>query len=325
MSDMSTQQVSRSSVILLIMLASVMPAGVFAQTSDASTTPVEVTQTAPTQTVVIVDSAAVSILADTVQNATSTQATIPADVLVQTADPSTFDSGNASSTVPIDVATTTPVIVPTTPVSATSTPETPAIPLKPDTTSSTTTAPVILKQSTADVVPMPQDIAAEDATSTSPDVVATMPVTAIAAKKSFTFSIRAERIATEKVPQWQRHGDAARKKDGKKDAQASVADQSQPAPNVVPDPISGIPVVSGNCSKAYYVILLYKNQTDYDSDPASYAVNKAYPCVNGTYQFEMKDLPQSISDGTYYLLIGEMGETGSWLPVTSLVPIDIVR
>jgi hypothetical protein len=33
----------------------------------------------------------------------------------------------------------------------------------------------------------------------------------------------------------------------------------------------------------------------------------------------------SIPNGTYYLLVAEEGNTGSWSPITSLVPIDISR
>jgi len=288
---------------LLVTLLTLTPASVIAQAEEATVIPSDVTQSTNLQDT--------SVSADTVQSVAGAQETIPGDTLVQTADPSAFDSGVASSTVPIILATSTPETVPIVP-DATSTPV-------------TTNEPVVLEQNPVDSEPMPDTVPVENVT-TPPDVVATMPVANIAPKKSFTFSIRAERIATEKVPKWQRQGvDSEKKKGDRKGNPASVVDQVQPAPDVTLDSVSGAPVISGSCSKTYYVILLYRNQTDYDTDPASYVINKAFPCTGGAYSFEMKDVPPSISDGTYYLLIGEMGETGSWTPITSLVPIDIAR
>ncbi len=91
------------------------------------------------------------------------------------------------------------------------------------------------------------------------------------------------------------------------------------------DPAKKVVNVSGTCSDAYYVVLLYKNQTDYDTDPASYILNRAYTCESGSYDYAIDDLPASVQNGTYYLLIGEQGERGSWRPVTSLTEVSINR
>lgn len=91
------------------------------------------------------------------------------------------------------------------------------------------------------------------------------------------------------------------------------------------DPVEGVLTVAGSCSDVYYVVLLYKNQTDYEQDPRSFIVNRAFPCVNGSYTYALADVPVNIQNGTYYLLIGEQGEKGSWRPVTELQEVSINR
>ncbi len=87
----------------------------------------------------------------------------------------------------------------------------------------------------------------------------------------------------------------------------------------------GVIEVSGACNDKYYVVLLYKNANDYDTNPGSYIVNRAYPCISGSYLYAIDKLPQQLADGTYYLLIAEMGEKGSWVPISSIRPIEINR
>ncbi len=88
------------------------------------------------------------------------------------------------------------------------------------------------------------------------------------------------------------------------------------------DTIERVLNVSGSCSSQYYVILLYRNVDDYDRNPSSYILNKAYECVDGRYSYDINDLPKDISPGTYYLLVGGQ-DNGPWSPITSLTEIII--
>jgi hypothetical protein len=89
------------------------------------------------------------------------------------------------------------------------------------------------------------------------------------------------------------------------------------------DNVKGEISVSGECSDAYYVVLLFKNSTDYLNDPRSYIFNSAYPCVGGTFSYAISTLPTNLPNGTYYILIGEQGRKGAWKPITSLTEITI--
>ena len=88
---------------------------------------------------------------------------------------------------------------------------------------------------------------------------------------------------------------------------------------------TGVVKVSGACTNVYYVVLLFKNPGDYIDEPASYIVNRAYPCVGGTYSYSISDLPYNLGNGTYYLLVGEQGNKGGWAPITDIMPITINR
>ena len=230
-----------------------------------------------------------------IDTASSTQTTISADILVQTQDPNVLTTDTASTTVPVETSTTTAVVLNDKPI---------------DTAN---TAPLNNQATSTDAVPLVSEEKVDEVI-TPEQVVATMPVEAIAPKSEFKFNIRTDRIATDKIPEWQKNG-----------RKLQTAKTITNAPNVTLNAAADVPVVSGSCSDAYYVILIYKNEMDYSKDPASYIFNKAFPCVGGTYSYEINSLPMSISDGTYYLLVGGMGETGSWTPKTSLVPIDIMH
>ncbi len=91
------------------------------------------------------------------------------------------------------------------------------------------------------------------------------------------------------------------------------------------DPETGIMTVSGSCASTYFVVLLFKNQTDYENDPRSAIVNRAYSCENGSYSYSIDRLPALLPNGTYYLMIGEQGESGSWTPASGLTEISINR
>lgn len=88
---------------------------------------------------------------------------------------------------------------------------------------------------------------------------------------------------------------------------------------------TGVLTVSGSCASPYFVVLIFKNQTDYEVDPRSFIVNRAYPCENGSYSYAIDRLPPTLPNGTYFLLIGEQGERGAWTPATGLTEIVINR
>jgi hypothetical protein len=83
--------------------------------------------------------------------------------------------------------------------------------------------------------------------------------------------------------------------------------------------------VSGACSSYYYTILLFRNQTDYQTNPAAAVFNEAIPCANGNFDrtFSDMDFPSALTPGTYYLMVARQGQTGSWVPYPTLYPIVI--
>lgn len=88
------------------------------------------------------------------------------------------------------------------------------------------------------------------------------------------------------------------------------------------DKESGI-ILRGNCQKEYYVVLGYRNAEDYEKNPASFIYNKAFPCKSGAYQYELKDLPLNLDNGTYYLLVAQEDRTGPWQPISAVQPVRI--
>lgn len=127
----------------------------------------------------------------------------------------------------------------------------------------------------------------------------------------YTFVIAGEKILTKKEPKWQ-------KPNNDKDE-----DHVSTQPNIVIDNQSGMLTVSGECSEAYFVVLLYRNKDDYDNNPPSYILNRAHPCENNIYKYSISDLPMNLVGGAYYLLIAEQGERGPWKPISALTPLFI--
>lgn len=125
----------------------------------------------------------------------------------------------------------------------------------------------------------------------------------------YTFSLTGKHLTTKRM---------MKSKDGTTQPQ-QVTSSLTPQINNADGTIS----FAGQCSDAYFVVLLYRNPYDYVDDPGSYLINRAYPCVNGSYAYSIADLPKSLSDGTYYLLVGQEGETGLWKPITDLTEINI--
>jgi len=91
------------------------------------------------------------------------------------------------------------------------------------------------------------------------------------------------------------------------------------------DNASGTMHLSGSCNNIYFVILLFRDPEDYARDPQSFILNKAFPCIGGSFTYDIADLPDSLPNGTYYLLVGAEGDRGPWTPITSLTEITLSR
>ncbi len=91
------------------------------------------------------------------------------------------------------------------------------------------------------------------------------------------------------------------------------------------DSENGYLTLSGGCSSTYFVVLVYKNESDYAEDQSSYIFNKAFPCQGGVFSYTISQLPSNLSDGTYYILIGEQGDKGTWVPASQLTEINLNR
>jgi len=83
-------------------------------------------------------------------------------------------------------------------------------------------------------------------------------------------------------------------------------------------------VLSGSCQKDYFVILIYTHPDDYIKEPNKFIYNKAFPCQKGSYYYELKDLPENLEDGIYYLLVAEQNRNEPWQPLTVIKPIEII-
>ena len=83
--------------------------------------------------------------------------------------------------------------------------------------------------------------------------------------------------------------------------------------------------ITGTCPSYYYTILLFRNQTDYETDPAAAVFNEAIPCTNGNFDqtFSDTDFPANLAPGTYYLMVASQGQTGTWIPYQIFYPILI--
>ncbi len=82
-------------------------------------------------------------------------------------------------------------------------------------------------------------------------------------------------------------------------------------------------IFSGTCQKAYYVILMYGAPDDYEKNPSAFNYNKAFPCQNGSYQYKLNDLPETLAPGVYYFLIAEQNSVGPWQPITAIQPVRL--
>lgn len=223
---------------------------------------------------------------EAIQETATTQETVTADVLVQTENPETATE---------EASTTVAVL-----------PETPAEEVVVE-SETETTEPVPVEEQQLDVVadivePTPTEIPTEVAS-------VAVAIEELVPEPEFAFVLTGDKIPTKK------------KVEGKngKFTEEIVA---TPLTTTV-DNEKGEVHISGSCSDVYFVVLLFKHEEDYRNDPASYIVNRAYECANNTFSYAISELPSSLPNGTYYLLVGEQGEKGAWKPVTELTEITI--
>jgi hypothetical protein len=142
----------------------------------------------------------------------------------------------------------------------------------------------------------------------SDPVITEVPVTELAPEPEFSFALSDESVPTKKKVRTSR---------GVTEEEVST----KLVPTV--DNEKGELRIEGQCSNVSFVVLLFKNEEDYARDPASYIVNRAYPCENGSFSYALSSLPTTLADGTYYLLVGEQGDRGMWTPITELRAVTI--
>lgn len=305
-----------SAFFLTVLLLTLPFAPVYAQTdADAPTT----------------DTALTSVVADIQQE------TIPVDTLVQSQDsteaPSvqdTFDSQKAvlgdaleSTTNPETTMTTDSdvLVIPLVETEAATTQESISLEVAP--TESTGSEEVAIEDlETLDVVaevtadeaqtPLSDESIPANESATRNENQTPVSLAELEPEAEYVFALSGKSIPTKSK---------VKRADGKEMREETVVTALAP----VIDNVHGTVSVSGECANVYYVVLLYKNATDYDANPSSYIVNRAYPCENGSYSYAIDELPSSLANGIYYLLVGEQGERGSWSPITGLTEISINR
>jgi hypothetical protein len=82
-------------------------------------------------------------------------------------------------------------------------------------------------------------------------------------------------------------------------------------------------IFKGTCQQEYFVILGYRHLNDYKTNPTSFIYNKAFNCKNGSYYYELNDLPLNINPQTYYFFVAEQNSNGSWYPISGIKPVEI--
>lgn len=276
-------------------------------TSSAAASPPDMSQSAATTSADLQGSGSA-----TVQDTYNGQsAVVSGDSLMSTADPQAASSTDsvaiplAADTGTSSIATTTLVIV------------APA---------ATPATPVVAGTSTADVVaqgidPQAQSASDDPDTTAAPDphdtaqvrpaAVAAIPLSALTPGPEYSFALSGDPIpttATVVSPDGSKH--------------SSTVDA--PLSPVVDSTTSAV-TISGQCADDYFVVLLFAQKNDYAENPSSYILNKAYPCAGGAFTYSISDLPRTLPDGLYYLLVGEEGKSGAWKPITALSPITITR
>ncbi len=82
--------------------------------------------------------------------------------------------------------------------------------------------------------------------------------------------------------------------------------------------------VSGRCSSKYYVILVFRNLSDFALRPTSALVNGAWECENGSFSYDASTLSADLKSGRYYIVTGEEEDTGPWKLASHVFPVDIL-
>jgi len=139
-------------------------------------------------------------------------------------------------------------------------------------------------------------------------------------KEKYVFSLNKKAIASKEHPAWMQTEEEIKGKVPVK----KVTD----TPALSEGSSSGTETrldISGKCSDPYFVVLLYSGEQDYDLNPNSYIYNKAFDCKNGNYHYSISDLPKTLVDKTYYLLIAGQGESGPWKPISAIIPVAITK
>jgi hypothetical protein len=183
-----------------------------------------------------------------------------------------------------------------------------------DGTASSTTTDVLATDSTqppVDQVPPPQN---QDANQNTVVISADE----LTPKSEYVFSLSGKKTPSERRVR-KAHVENA------KTVISEVSEVIDAVPAVTADNVRGVMSVTGACESKYYVILVYKNADDYANSPGTYIVNRAFPCVNGTFSYDITDLPNTLEDGNYYLLVGSAGESGPWTPITAVTEITLHR
>ena len=259
-----------------LLLASVLlPVLALAQTeatdTPATTTPIEIPAA---------ESSAVPSSTSSPQEGTTSQETLPGDMLENGANPQTGATSTDATTT--DSGTTTTTV--------------------------TDPAPTPDNATTTDVI---------DVVEPSVDPVADVPVADLTPTKEYTFDLSGESIAAKETPAW------SQTEEEKADASTTTVGSITDVPSVDSESAPNTLSVSGACNDPYFVVLLYKNASDYDANPSSYIFNRAFPCFEGQYSYSISELPFNLESGTFYLLIAGQGFKGPWKPISALMPVGI--
>jgi hypothetical protein len=130
-------------------------------------------------------------------------------------------------------------------------------------------------------------------------------------QKYLSLSLAGQPLPTERNLPWLPDGFGGSGAGNSGEIKVSVEDQGQSL------------LLSGDCSKIFFVVLVYRKADDYVDNPSSYVYNKASSCRGGGYSYELNDLSKDLDDGTYYLMVAEEGLRGPWQPITVIQPIGV--
>lgn len=181
---------------------------------------------------------------------------------------------------------------------------------------------------------LPEGQLTEESQQEQPQIEQMLPEIQISKPKSiYTFSLGTRTIPTKKkiaqrVVRSSNESGALRRSvnDTKNNAVDEIVETSiANSLNPILDNETGEITLSGQCSSMYFVVLVYKNESDYSDNQSSYIFNKAFECQNNSFSYAIKDLPTTLKDGAYYILIGEQGEIGTWTPASALTEINLNR